>query len=262
MAFLGKMLHALGRVLQAPRLFFAVLLLQWATAWLIGSTVRTAVSVNLGSFAVLEGQGLFYSILELLLGHPAIAAVGMQLAASAALLSILFWTLMAGGVLESLQRPLPLGEALARGFRWLPAMVTVTLWHMIPRLILLGGLGALASQLDGPLKWAVGLLALLVLFYCHCALDLARAAIVTGRSRPHRWRSAFRGYAQAAKRPGVLLASSLFSLMQWLIVLFSVYIALSGFHTGGILWPVRILSVVGLVCILGRIAVALDALRK
>ena len=128
--------------------------------------------------------------------------------------------------------------------------------------MLLGLAGALTGQLMDyePWGWLAACVTLLLLFYCTCALDLARASIVLEGARPYNWRTALRGYTQAARQPALLVASMLFSLGQWLTVLALVYVAFTGFAAGDGPWLARFLSALGVVFSLGRMAVVAEAL--
>lgn len=257
-----RILRALRRVAGAPFLVLGVVLFHLGTSKLISSTFRATVAGNLSPYSIPDGQSLLYALLEQFMDHPGILAGLRQQLMFAGLLSLLLWTALAGGIFHRLARREHFERMAIHTVRFLPGMFAVTLWHLIPRLVLLGLAGALTRRLmdHNPWGWLAAFITLLLLFYCTCALDLARASIVLNGARPFAWQTAWRGFTRAARRPSVLIASLMFSLGQWITVLALVYVAIAGFAEGLGVWPARLLSVLGIVCSLGRMAVAVDAL--
>lgn len=255
------MIQAIRRVMSAPGLLLLVVIFHLGMAKLISSTVRAALARGLGSFTIPDGQSLFYALIEQFINHPGILATWRQLLTISSLLSLILWTALAGGILFRLRQAAPTERVAAHTVRFLPAMFAVTLWHLIPRALLLGLAGFLTNLLmkHTALGWPAALVTLSLLFYCTCALDLARASIVLEGALPFSWRTAWNGFVQAARRPKVLAASMLFSLGQWFTVVALAVVAISGFAAGYGPWPARLLSVVGIVLSLARLAVAVEA---
>lgn len=253
-----RLVQALGRVVRAPGLLLTVILAQFALAALVGRIVRAMADANLGSFIWPDGQNLLYGIFELFVENPDILAGWRVAMGISTLAAYVFWTLIAGAVITRLHQKQPLSRVAAAGVQWLPAMAVVTLWHMIPRLVLLAFCGVASRQLmdHGPTGWIAAALTLGVLFFCVCALDIARTEIALGRARPFAPRTALRGFGIALKRPGVLCASMLFSLVQWLTVVAILLLAVWGLGTDPSPWLARGLSALGTFCALARIAVA------
>ena len=169
--------------------------------------------------------------------------------------------MIAAGVLRRLHGPATLAELAAATVRGFPGVLVVTLWHLVPRAVLLAAAGALTRQLLGAQAWGLLGIALTVaaVAYATCALDLARAAVVLhGAARFHP-RTAIRGYLRAARRPGVLLPSMLFSAGQWAAVAAIVGVAVAGAGSGWAIWLARALSVLAVVFGLARMAVAVEA---
>ena len=257
-----RILRAFGRVARAPGLLITVVLIHLALARLVASTVGGALARGLEPYFIPENQNPFYAFLERLLSHPGIGATWWQLMSFSSLFSLLLWTALAGGILYRLDRPAPARRVAARTVHFLPAMFAVTLWHLIPRLVLLGCGGALTGALmkhASPGAWPAATLTLLLLFYATCALDLARASIVVGSARPYAWRTAWRGFTTALARPKVLAASMVFSLAQGLTTVTLVLLAVAGFAADYGPWPARLVSALGIVFGLARMAVAVEA---
>jgi hypothetical protein len=230
-------------------------------ARLIASTVGTGMAQGLSSFTIPDGQNLLYALLEQFISHPGLMATWRFLLAFSMLLSLILWTVLAGGIHYRLRQAASLERTAVHTVRNLPAMFAVTLWHLIPRVVILGIAGALTGALmkHTAVGWPAALLTLLLLFYCTCALDLARSSIVLGGASPFSWRTAWSGFVQAARQPMVLGTSILFSFGQWFTVIALIALAISGFAGGYGPWPARLLSVVGIVLSLARTAVAVDA---
>jgi hypothetical protein len=113
--------------------------------------------------------------------------------------------------------------------------------------------------LEGPAAAASLVVALLLFFYCTCALDLARCQAVLHRSRPFRPGVAWSGFVQAARRPGVLIPSLFLGLAQWGVALSVLYVGVGNLDGPGTAWTIRGLAALAVVLGLARLSVAVGA---
>lgn len=252
-------MNALRRVLRAPGLLLAFAVLHLATAFFVGRTVRSAAGASLGPFAVLSDGHLLYSTIALLAKNPEVIASFRSLLVGSGIVTLLFWTLFSAGAITRLNARLPASEVVAAAVRNLPGVVVVTLWGLLPRAVLLGVCGAAAAKASGGWKGAALLAAVAVLFYCVCAVDLARCHVVLHGARRFHPMTAVRAFLQALRRPGVLGASMLMSLGQWATVFLILFLAGKGLGTASAVWWARGLSVLGVFFALARISVAVGA---
>ena len=254
-------LRALRRVLKAPGLVLLVIAIHWGFAGVLAFAVETGVAAGLGRYSLVDGQNLFYALIEYLVDQPGVFAAWSRLAAVSALVSLVLWTLLSGGVLLRLRRPEPLSNLARDTVRVVPGIVVVTLWHFLPRLILLGLAGAATNfAMDHPpWGWSAAALTLCLLFYCTCALDLARTAVALAGERPG-WRTARRAYARAWRQRGLLFTSMLLSLGQWLLVVLTFRQAFVGFAVDAGPWPARLMAALGVVLGLWRMSVAVEGI--
>jgi hypothetical protein len=246
---------------RAPWLVLLVVAIHWGLAGVLALAVESGVAVGLGQYSLVDGQNLFYALIEYLVDHPGVLAAWSQLLAVSALASLLLWTLLSGGVLLRLRRPEPWSYLARDTVRVVPGILVVTAWHFLPRLVLLGLAGAVTgfAMEHPPWGWPAALLTLCLLFYCTCALDLARAAVALAGERPG-WRTARRAYGRAWRQRGLLLSSMLLSLGQWLLVLLTVRQAIAGFAMDAGPWPARLLAALGVVLGLWRMSVAVEGI--
>jgi len=251
--------NAFQRVVQAPGLVLAFVVLHLATAAFVGQTVRAAAGASLGPYAVLSDGHLLYSTAALLTKTPEVFMVFRFLLVGSSVVALLFWTLLSAGAITRLNARVPASEVVAAAVRGFPGVAVVTLWSLVPRAVLLSACGAVVAKASGGWKGAALVVAVAVLFYCTCALDLARCHVVLHGARRFHPTTAVRGYLQALRRPGVLGASMLMSLGQWATVLLILFLAGKGLGTASTLWWIRGLSVLGVVLALGRISVAVGA---
>lgn len=255
------MIDALKKVLRAPGLVLTVAAIQLTVAAVMSSSLQTAVAATMGRFAVVADGHLLYSMISLFVDNPGVPAGARQLLAGSALLALALWTLMAAGIIHRLHAPAPMPEVAAAAVSGLPAVIVVTLWQLLPRLILIALVGIASSKLLAADTWGwLGILPLLaVLGYVTCALDLARCDAVLHGARRFHVMTALGGFATALRRPGVLLRSMGFSAGQWACVAAILAVSVSGFGTGNAIWLARALAVLGVVFGLSRVAVAVGA---
>ncbi len=254
-------MSALRRVLTAPGLIVAVVAVQLLAAAAIGSVVRAGVGAAMGRWTILADGHLFYALFELLVEHPGPAAAARELLAGSTVLALVVWTVIAAGVLRRLDGPARLSELAAATVRGFPGVLVVSLWHLVPRAVILAAAGALTAKLLGAQTWGLLGIALTVaaLGYATCALDLARAAVVLHGAPRFHPRTALRAYLRAARRPGVLLPSMLLSAGQWGLVAAIVAVAVAGAGSPWTIWLARALSVLAVILGLTRMAVAVGA---
>jgi hypothetical protein len=252
---------AIQRVLRAPGLILTVAAIQLAVAAVLGGSLQTAVAGAMGRYAVLADGHLLYSMITLFIDNPGLPAGARELLAGSAVLALALWTLLAAGIIHRLHAPAPASEVAAAAVRGLPGMIVVTLWQLLPRLVLVGLVGALSGWILKADAWGwLGFLPLLaVLGYVTCALDLARCDVVLHGARRFHVRTALGGFAHALRRPGVLLPSMVFNAGQWICVAAILAVSISGFGSGYAIWVARGLAVLGVVFALARVAVAVAA---
>lgn len=254
-------MRALRRVSGAAGLVLTVVAVQLALSAGVGAAVRAGVGAAMGEWTILADGHLIYGVFELLVEHPGQLAAARQLLAGSAVLALAVWTLLAAGILRRLDGPAPAAEVAAAAVRSFPGVLVVSLWHLIPRAVLLAAAGALTARLLRAEAWGLLGLALTVAVagYANCALDLSRAAVVLHGAPRFHPRTALRGFLRAARRPGVLLPSMLLSAGQWLALAAIVAVAVAGLGTPWAIWLARALAILGVVLGLTRMAVAVEA---
>ncbi len=252
---------ALARVAGAPGLILLVVVVHLLLAATIGSATRSAIGRSMEPFALTDNGQLWYAVLELLGTSPGLLAPIRHLVAGSAVIALAFWILAAAAVIHRLHGPIPLPRLAAVAVRGLPGILAVTLWHLVPRVVLFGVLGALTSALLGVGPW--GLVSILILpvalAFCTCALDLARCDVVLRGARRFHPKTAWRGYLQAGRRPAVLIRSMLLSFGQWACAGAVLLAAFAGLHGGPAIWLARGCAILGIVLGLTRIAIAVGA---
>ena len=252
------MMRALQRALGAPGLILTIFAFQLLLATTVSSSVRVSVGAALGKYAVLADGHLLNHILELLIDHPAIAAGSAAMLAGSSMLGLVLWTLLAAGIIQRLHSPTSPSEVAAAAIRGLPGVIAMTLWQLVPRMILLAIAAAISGWLMKADTWGfLGVLPLVAMLgYVTCALDLARCNVVLHGARRLHVKTALDGFVQAARRPRVLLPSMVFSACQWACVVAILGIAIAGLGTGWAIWVARCLALLGIVFGLSRVAVA------
>lgn len=261
MSYFSRNTWAVQRVLSAPGLVLTVIAFHLSLAFLISQSVRTAAGASMGRFAVVSDGQLLLEIIELLGNNPGIAGSFTTLFMGSWFFGLLFWMLLAGGVIHRLAAPAPASHVASRAVRFFPSMLVITIWHLILRAVLLGLALFAVRKLEDTAGVVALIVAVAIFFYCICALDLARVNTVLHGGRRFHFRTAWRGYVQAAKSPRVLLPSMFLSLCQWAVVIGIVFLA--GYNVGNdnVVWMARGLSAVGVLLGLTRIAVAVGAGR-
>jgi hypothetical protein len=258
----GLLASAVARVLRAPGLVVLVVALHLLLAAAVGASTRSALGAAMGRYALVDGSRLWGAVFELIGRSPGLLEPILHLIAGSAVVALGSWTLLAAGVLQRLRAPAPLPRLAAAAVRGLPAVVAVTLWHLVPRAVLLAIAGALAATtFAGP--WgpvAIPVLAV-VLAFCACALDLARCDVVLHGGRRFHPMTAWRGFVHAAGRPAVLVPSMLASFGQLGCTCAVVVAGLTGLggDGGAAIWLARALATLGIVLGLIRLAVAVEA---
>ncbi len=253
-------MRAFARVVRAPGLIVSIAALQLALAAVIGASTRSAVGASMRPYTLVDNDRLWFAVFELLGSSPGLLRPAVHMMAGSAVIGLLFWTLVAAGVLHRLRAPAPLPRLAAAAVRGVPGVVAVTLWHLPLRAVLLAIAGAAVSPLLTTPWGPAGLVTLiLVLAFCTCALDLARCTVVLHGGRRFHPQSAWRGFAHAVRRPSVLASSAVLSLGQWACTLGLLSAAFGGLHGGPAIWLARGLAILGLILGLTRLAVAVEA---
>lgn len=252
--------RAVVRVMRAPGLVVMVVVLHLLLAWTVGAAARSAIGASMSPYALVDNQQLWYAVLELLGASPGLLQPIQHLIAGSTVIALGFWTFLAAGILHRLHAPGPLPRLAAATVRGLPGVLAVTLWHLVPRAVLLAAAGMLAAWLGAGSWGLVGLLILAVtLAFCICALDLARCAVVLHGARRFHPTTAWHGFLHAAGRPGVLVRSMVLSFGQWVCTGGILMMAVAGLQVGPAIWLARTLAISGIVLGLIRLAVAVEA---
>ncbi len=256
-------MKSLHRVAEAPGLIAVIVTIQWVIAAGFGANVRSAIGGSMGKYTVLTDGHLLAAVAELYRTHPGLAASYKQTLAGSSLLALVLFTLLAPVIIYRLAAPRPASVIAAAALRGLPAVIAVTLWHLLPRAVLLAIAGAAANSLLQKQAWGlIGIAALaLTMGYCTCALDLARCHILLHGARRFHFKTAAEGFLEALRRPVVLARSLVFSFGQWACAASMVAVAIEGAGADSTIWLIRGLALLGVVCGLTRIAVAIEAGR-
>ncbi len=251
---------AFARVARAPGLVVLVAVLHLLLAAGVGFSARSAIGASMHPYALIDNDQLWYAVQELIDASPGLLHPARHLIAGSAVIGLAFWTLLAAGILHRLRAPTPLPRLAAAAVRGLPAVLAVTLWHLVLRAVLLAVAGAAAAPLLTTWWGPAGILILaVVLATCICALDLARCDVVLHGARRFHPRAAWRGFVHAVGRPAVLARSMLLSFGQWACTGAVVLAAFAGLHGGPAIWLARGLAILAIVLGLARLAVAVEA---
>jgi hypothetical protein len=249
-------MSSLKRVTSAPGLVVALWLVEIGIAAFVGYSARQAVAAALGGYSVLGDGHLLFAIADLLIDHPAVASQIVSSAIGSAVLGVVLWTILAGGIVSRLAGVVGWERLTAASARWLPAIVVTSLWHLLLRGILVAavmlGTAALPRMVTAPI------LALVVLV-CTCALDISRVHVVQHGARGFHIRTAWMGFVQAVRHPALLGKSVALSLCQWACVVAIFAVAGFGLGTVGTLLLARPLALLSLLFGLWRIAVVVEA---
>ena len=257
---ISSFLGGFRRVLSAPGWVLAIAAANLLLAWCLGATTRAAFDSVTGRWSVVEGE-IVYGLMEILPEQSGLLLVIRQSLAGTTVLGFLFWTLLAGGVLYRLKEEAPISRVLSRAVRSVPTVAVISFWHLLLRLILVAAAVGIGVGLDklGAAAWIAPLLGGLIFLFSTCALDLARAHGVLHGARRFHPATALGGFAEALRRPGVLIASMLLGLRRWCAVLAILWLSIDGLSAGHGPWPARGLWVVALLCGLARMGVAVEA---
>ncbi len=256
-------MKALRRVAGAPGLMALIVLIQWLVAAGLGAGVRHAVGNSMGSYAVLTDGHLLAAVAELHRTNPALTAGYRQTLAGSSLIALVLFTLLAPAIVHRLAARRPAARIAAAAVSGLPPVVATTLWHLLPRTVLLAAATTMAASLLEWEAWGIAGLAVLGLTmgYCACALDLARCHVLLHGARRFHFKTAAGGYLEALRRPAVLARSILFSCGQWACAAGMIAMAIDSAGGGSTIWLIRALARLGVVCALARVAVAVEGGR-
>ncbi len=227
-----------------------------------------AVAATLQDFAPVSEGRVLAVLMDLTMSHPSHLGQLGALLESSALLGLLTWTVLVGGVIVALDRSLRGPELVAAAVRHLPGIVVVSLWHFALRAGLLTAVGllVLVPGVEAPaLAKVVPLLAngllLLALGFSACALDLARVMVVVEEQRGLGPAIAWRAFRRAGRNPRLLASSLLLSILRWLLLLLTVAVAIAAFGQPWSPWAVRGLAALAVVCGLARLAITVAHCR-
>ena len=253
--------RSFARVAGAPGLVAGVAALHLLLAAAVGVSARSAIGASMHPYALADNSRLWAAFQELLGASPGLVKPIHHLIAGSAAIGLVFWTLLAAGILHRLRAPAPLPRLAAAAVRGLPGVLAVTLWHLPLRAALVAAAGAAAAPLLGAGFWGpAGILIVAAAFaFCTCALDLARCDVVLHGARRLHPKTAWRGFVHAARRPAVLARSMLLSFGQWGCTAAVLAAAVAGLNGGPAIWLARALAILALVFGLTRVAVAVDA---
>jgi hypothetical protein len=226
---------------------------QLALGWLAGRHVATLAASALHPFAVLDdGQMLGY-LLQFLGRERAVSTALATGIVAAALISAVFWTAVAPGIIARLAGRETFVASVARH---LPGAAVTSLWHLLFAALGGGVIAVAAAQL--PTAAALPLVLVFVAWRA-TALDLARCDVVLAGARPYHPKTALVGFVRAARSPRVLVPSAILSAGAWAVVAATGYFALLGASDGSGPVAARALALLGLVLGVGRMAVAVEA---
>ena len=256
-------MNALRRVGRAPGLIVLIAGFQLLTAAAFSVGVRTAIGHSMGDYAVPADGHLLAAVFELRSAHPGLLGSYQQTLVGSSLIALLFFTLLAPVIIYRLAAPRTASRLAASAIAGLPAVIVTTLWHLLPRILLLAAATTAANYLLAEDAWGLVAVAVLALTmgYCSCALDLARCHVLLHGARRFHFETALRGYLEALRRPAVLLPSLGFSICQWSCAGGMLAVAISAAGAGSSIWWIRGLALIGVVCGLARVAVAVEAGR-
>ncbi|MCG8457754.1 MAG: hypothetical protein MI919_15875, partial [Holophagales bacterium] len=229
---------------------------------LLGAALPRMVDGAMGPFTVADSP-LLRPLAEIISKNPTLLLAHLFWLVAVAVIVRLAWLLLLAGVLGQLASPVGAATLLARGVRGLPRILVVGLWHALLRLLLVAGPGWLAFEvLEG--GWAAFAWGVVALSWWGSvvALDLAWTRAVLRPRRPYHPRTAWRGYVEAVRRPGVLLASSGLVMLQSALLLAVPYLAATGAAEGAGPWIPRLLAALACVVALLRLAVAVEAVES
>ncbi len=246
-------MNALRSVWRIPGVIAGLWITQVVITALFGATVASAVRVALARFSIPSDGHLLAYIAQLLAAHPAVAASIGTAVVGSAVMGLVLWTLVSGGIIARLAgQP---GFWVVCG-RWLPAMAVTSLWHFLLRAALLG-IGVLCFGFL-PRSVAIPILVGALAFFS-CALDIARTHVVLHRARPFHIHTAAQGLVQAILHPRILLQSVGLSLVQWAFAGGALYVAMAGMDDGSGVIGARLLALGALLAGLSRLAVVVGA---
>ena len=259
----NRFTKAVRRVWQAPGLVVLVIVLHLLVAAVLSSGVRAAVGRSLGAYSVITEGHLLAAVLELLGAHPGLMAAYRSTLVGSAVAGLALWTFLAPAVILRLRAPNSWPRIASASLENLPGVIATTLWNLLPRLLLLALTGFVTSKAMSSGLWGlVGLIVMAtVLATSTCALDLARCRVVLRGAPGSRFATAWRGYREATRRPGVLLTSISLSFAKWVCSLGILALALDRAGQAETIHLIRGLAVLGIVLGLARVAVAVESTR-
>ncbi len=251
----------MGRVWRSPRLILLLVVVQLATAVWLSAGIRDAIGRSLEPYSVLVDGNVLTLAMALHRDHPGIVSGYQHAVLGSLLVSLVLWTFLSPTVILRLAAA---GQAptVVPSTHWhLSAVLVTSLWHLVPRAVLLGVAGTVTQRLMPHGHWGlVGItVTALTLTVCTCALDLARCHVVLHGARRFHISTALRAFGEAWRRPKVLVTSMLLSLGQWACAATILVIAFNAAGAGSTIWVLRALAILGIILGLTRIAVAVEA---
>lgn len=255
-------MRGLRLLLRSPRLVLGVVVLYLLLAAALSRGLGQALARSLAPFAPLSEGRVLATLLDLALTHSGHLGQLAAVLQGSAVLGLLIWTLLVGGVIAALDRRLSAPEVAAASLRHLPQIALASLWHLLLRAALLA-LAGLLSLLPGPAGQVSVLVAWVgILGFSACAHDLARVAVVLEGQRSYWPAVAWGGFLRAARNPRLVLVSVFFSLIRWSLLIGSALVAVAFFGQSWTPWAVRAMAVVAIVAGLARLAVAVAFVRR
>jgi hypothetical protein len=245
------MTAALRRVLSAPGWVATLWVLFVGFAATAGGIVAATVDGALRPHGTAPDGRLAYALADLVLDHGAIAGAAAAAVVTAAALGLLAWTLLAGAVIARLSDGRPSTEALATGWRTLPAVLVQTAWHVVLRAVVvlaaLSTASALPPAAGWPVLWVVWAL-------CTVGLDLARVRVVTGGEAPFHPRTAALALVDVVRGAGRWWPAMILAAISALLPATIVWLGASNLGANAMPTFARAMSLVALLVGLWRIA--------
>ena len=249
-------MNALRRVLKSPGLVIVLWLAQAAAAWLLAGIVAAAASAAMQGFAWVDDGHLLAAIAELTSNQRAVGVAMVQIAITAVVLGIVFWTVAYGGVIARLEGKKPASEVAAASIKYMPGIAAQTIYVYILRAVPMVPLGLMAAKFPA-LAFVTGLGVMMLTIV---AADIARVSVVLHDARPFHPKTALIALRRAVTRPALLARAGLLAIASIAIPAILVYIVMADAAGSASIWLARCLSLVGLVIGLWRIAFVVDSL--
>lgn len=251
-------MSALRRVLTAPGLVIVLWLAQAAAAWLLAGIIAAAASAAMQGYAWVDDGHLLAAVAELTSNQRAVGVAMVQVAITATVLGIVFWTVTYGGIIARLEGKKPASEVAAASIKHMPGIAAQTIYIYLVRGLVMTPLGLMAAKFPSlAFVTGLGVMALTIV-----AADVARVSVVLHDARAFHPKTTIMALRRAVTRPALLARAGLLAIAGIAIPAVLVYIVMADTAGSASIWLARGLSLVGLVVGLWRIAFVVDSLDE